>query len=304
MMRTNMKQLGMRAVVLLATAIPSSTAFAQYVGTSHPDDVPVATSGDSAAPPAGYVPTPKPSAAHPATIESNPAPAQANLPVERQNSFADSSVSSQTNLDEHRLAEAREADAGVVTHVDAPANGLAAGTLVKVKMMQSLSTERTQVGTEWTAELTEPVERNGRVFLPAGALVRGKVTDIHGGRRISGRASMHLEPNSVVLPDGSTLALHAQVIDTDLNHAVKVDDEGTILRRDHKAEEGSVLALTTGSGAVAGALVAGPPGALVGAGVGAGVSTALWLKEDRQADLPVNTRITLELTRPIIIGQQ
>jgi hypothetical protein len=171
-------------------------------------------------------------------------------------------------------------------------------------MLQGFSTKTTEEGSEWRAELMEPLMRDGRVLIPAGAVVRGKVTEVHGGRRISGKAGIHLQPIAVMMPDGTSMGLHAQVIDTDLYGSTVVDNEGTILHRDHKKEEAGVLALTTGSGAAAGAIVGGVPGALIGAGLGAGVSTVLWLKQDRQAEIPRNTQVTFELTRAMVLGQE
>jgi hypothetical protein len=95
--------------------------------------------------------------------------------------------------------------------------------------------------------------------------------------------------------------LHAQVIDTGEEGKVKVDGEGTILRRDHPKEMLAILSLTTGSGAVAGALIGGGVGAAVGAGLGAGVSTIMWLKEDRQTALPKNTAVVFSLTSPMMM---
>jgi hypothetical protein len=109
---------------------------------------------------------------------------------------------------------------------------------------------------------------------------------------------------SITMPDGLKYRIEAQVIDTDLYHSTKVDDEGTILRKDHVGETLAVMGLATGSGAAAGGLMAGPAGALIGAGVGAGVGTALWLKQDRQTDVPAGTRIAFALNQPIFIGNQ
>jgi hypothetical protein len=175
---------------------------------------------------------------------------------------------------------------------------------MKIRLRETLSTRFTPEGSEWSGDLIEPLVRDGQVLVPAGSLLRGKVTQVHGGKRIHGQAEIHLTTLSMTLPDGSTRGMHAQVIDTDLNHALRVDREGTILHRDHRAEEGGVLAVTVGAGAATGAVIAGVPGALVGAGVGAGVSGVLYLKEDKQAELPKGTIVTFELTRSMGFGQE
>lgn len=336
-MTTNQKRLG--SVIALAFALPASAAFGQMTGVSHPDDVPITTSSDGVRQPIVYVPTPAapasssytvtpttpPSAAPTFVVVPNP-PGLASAQNTWRTSPADATHPAGYDPDAHIAgdepitADAREhmvtsaganpqlvattadIDANVVTRVPGPANALPVGTLVKTRMLQAFSTKTTAEGSEWQAELTEPLMRDGRVLIPAGSVLRGKVTEVHGGRRISGQAGIHLLPLSVVLPDGQTLGMHAQVIDTNLYHSTTVDREGTILHRDHKKEEGGILALTTGSGAAAGAIMGGPAGALIGAGVGAGVSTVLWLKQDRQAELPRETQVTFELTRPILVG--
>jgi hypothetical protein len=43
----------------------------------------------------------------------------------------------------------------------------------------------------------------------------------------------------------------------------------------------------------------GVPGALIGAGVGAGISTVVWARQDRQADLPRDLGVVFCLTEPM-----
>ena len=309
----NTRRTGFGAAMLLALAIPGATvtaAFGQMTGVSHPDELPAATAPDSATLPLIYIPTPSPSPA----LQSRPTASPAALTTYDPNEYkpyAPLRTAKSFNPDEAIVGDAMprpdgtiDVDAGIVTRITGPSNRLPEGTLLHTRMLQSLSTQATDEGAEWRAELTAPVMRDGRVLLPAGAVLRGRVTEVHGGRRISGRALIHLETVSLGFPDGTSLGLHAQVVDTSLNNSTKVNEEGTILHRDHHVEQAAVLGLTAGSGAVAGAMVAGVPGALVGAGVGAGLSTVIWLKQDRQAELPKNTQVTFELTHSLSIGQE
>jgi hypothetical protein len=110
-----------------------------------------------------------------------------------------------------------------------------------------------------------------------------------------------LEPRTVTLPDGTQYALRAQAIDTDRWDAMKVDSEGTILRRERTKKTAAAIGLSAGGGMAAGAMMGGLPGALIGAGVGAGISTAVWLKEDRQAELHKNLGVVFSLTEPMSV---
>jgi hypothetical protein len=193
-----------------------------------------------------------------------------------------------------------DVDAQIVTSVPEREGEIAEGTLVRVKMREELSTATTTPGTKFTAEVVEAITNKGRVIIPIGSVLEGQVTEVHAGKRISGAASLHLEPRTVTLPDGTVYVIHAQLIDTTLN-SFNVDREGTLKRRDRTKETLGVAALATGGGAAAGAMLGGGVGALVGAGVGAGVSTAMWLKQERQATLSKDSRLVFSLTTPLIV---
>jgi len=275
------------AVVSLGLA---GTAMGQTTGVSHPEQVPILTNEDGIKQPVVYE-TAKPSAM------VVPAVAAPTEPV-----LSASVVNDNVKLVTRPGLNANDADANVVTRVAGPANLLPVGTTVKVKMAQALSTKSTIVGTKFMAELVQPVERDGRVLLPAGSIISGRVTEVHSGKRISGRASMRLMPQQVTLPDGTIYPLRAQLIDTDMYKAMKVDAEGTILHKGNQTGAAAGIGLSTGAGAASGAVFGGWPGAIIGAGVGAGVSTVVWLKQDRQAELPAGAGVTFMLTEGLLVG--
>jgi hypothetical protein len=138
------------------------------------------------------------------------------------------------------------------------------------------------------------------VIIPVGSILEGRVTEVHGGKRISGGALLHLETNNVTLPDGTHYIVHAQVIDTGKSE-FKVTDEGTLKKKDHAKETLAVMGGVTGAGAATGAVLGGGVGAVVGASIGAGVSTVIWLKQDRQATLPKDVQLVFSLTTPMIL---
>lgn len=287
-------RVGMTAAAV-ALALPVASR-AQYTGVSHPDDTPITNNPDTGTqvyqPKKTLVapePTLKPSPQIP--MDAMPAPVVVETrPVEPAMS--------------DRVAAKPDVDAGIVTRIPGPSNQLPIGTLMKVKLAENISTESTPTGMKFTAQLIQGMERDGRVLIPAGAVLSGSVTEIHGGKRISGAASVHLKTATMTLPDGTSYAVRGQVIDTDMFKVVRVDREGTIYRRDHAGKTAGTMALTTGSGVAAGALIGGVPGAVVGGAVGAGVSTIVWMKQDRQAELPSETTITFSLTEPLTVGNE
>ncbi len=283
-----MKPLHLAALFLLAAPV-----VAQQSGVSHPTE---------------------------STIDSTPAP-QATVPVvsapvmvvapAESGTRAQASASRTTSADEsspavtlkrHDLAKFEaDPDAGIVTEVPQKPNELSEGTLLRVRLKTSIETATTQPGSIFKAELTEPVQHMGRVVVPAGSTLEGRVTEVRGGKRFRGAALIHLQAERIILPDGTRMPVHAAVIDTDRYGSTRTDAEGNVIRKDHVKETLAVMSLTTGSAAAAGGVIGGVPGALVGAGIGAGVSTVWWLKQDRQTQLPVDTLVVMALTSPLEI---
>lgn len=190
-------------------------------------------------------------------------------------------------------------DTGIVTRVPSRPGEVPDGTLVKVKLTEELSTLTSAPGSTFSAEITEPVLRDGQVVVPAGSTLQGHITLVREGKRIGPSAALHLEAETITLPDGSQYALAARVIDTDSWDDTRVDHEGTILRKDHGKATAATTTLSAGAGMAAGAIVGGVPGALIGAGVGASVSTVVWARQDRQADLPEGLGVVFCLTEPM-----
>ena len=277
------------AAFVLAAAVPTFAQSAQpgRTGVSNPEPAVISTTDDSAAAPV-LTPRAKPSAAIPAA-----APAAAGTVYGAYVPYNGGAAGASANG-----TDADDLDSLIVINVPEREGELREGTLLKTQIMQSLSTQTTLQGTRFTAQLTEAVERNGRVILPVGSILEGRVTEVHGGRRIAGAAALHLETRDITLPDGTHYVVHAQLIDTGKSE-FKVTDEGTLKRKDHPKEMLAVAGGVTGAGAVAGAVLGGGVGAVVGAGIGAGVSTVLWLKQDRQATLPKDVSLVFSLTAPM-----
>ncbi len=282
------------AVLAAAITLPATAQTPnRMTGVSHPEPVPTNSAPMPPAPAATAATapdaTPQPEVYLPYNPTGAPLPAAETRPV------LTASVATP------KLTQHPDADADIVLRVPGPSNQLPVGTTIKVRINEALSTRSTVAGANFSAELIAPIIRDGRVLLPPGSILSGHITEVHGGKRISGRASMHLTPQQVTLPDGTVYPLHAQVIDTDLYKATKVDPEGTILRKGSKTGTATGIGLSTGAGAASGALLGGWPGAIIGAGVGAGVSTVVWLKQDRQTELPSGTGITFQLTAPVLV---
>ena len=306
------RKLGLRAAVFaVVAAVPAGAALGQTTGTSHPDEIPVTTSPEGIAQPVVYeapasgiviVPAVPLAAVNRPVVQASVA--RPVLVQERESGAAVSEASVAPRDTARQMHLRDDPDAGIVTRVPGPGNELPVGAMLKIRLRQGLTTNATTVGTVFTAALVDAVERDGHVLLPAGSTVQGKVTEVHAGKRSSGSGYLHLEPFSVTLPDGTRYELHAQVIDTSLYRTTKVDDEGTISRNSGGKGTAAAIGLSTGAGAAAGGVFGGWPGAIVGGVVGAGISTVVWLRQDRQAELPAGTEVVLGLTGALAVGTE
>ncbi len=305
------------AWMLAATAglAQSPAAADDRTGVSHPDSAVITVTPDTAATSSPASAPAKPSAAIPAA-DSSPvvygpyvpyrgAGAPAQSAAKAVDPDADIVTEATAGQDERRPLSATAAgtnsDAGIVTYVRSRPDEIPEGALVKVRLRENLSTLTTRPGTKFSAEVSEPLMRDGRVIVPVGSLLEGRVSWVRGGKRIGGPAAIHLDPRTITLPDGTQYVLRAQAIDTDHWDSVKVDSEGTIERKDHGKRTAAMISLSAGGGLAAGALIGGVPGAVVGAGVGAGVGTVVWLKEDRQEQLQKNLGVVFSLTEPMSV---
>ena len=71
---------------------------------------------------------------------------------------------------------------GVVMGVPSGPNELPIATMLHARLSETISTRETAAGTRFTAKLTADVLKHGRVMLPVGTIISGRVTQVHSGR--------------------------------------------------------------------------------------------------------------------------
>jgi hypothetical protein len=309
-------KLTMTSAAAAALLLIASPALAQTTGTSHPEALNDSITTNSASQPQAQTqsqphaqPAPhyiKPSPAVPmpsnATDDSEPIGLQTRQVSPAYTTPAPYEQPRQTQTartEQPRFVVTDDPNSGVVTEVATKPNELPAGALLRAQLVGPLSTKTSPVGTLFAASLSQEVLHRGRVILPAGSLIRGHVTAVHSGQRLTGGASIRLQPEDVLLPDGTTFKLAASVIDLDNASNSKVTNEGAIVRNEHPKTTLAIIGATTGAAAIAGAAIGGGVGAAIGAGIGAGAGTIVWLRQDRQETLPAGTKLVFSLDRPL-----
>lgn len=176
-----------------------------------------------------------------------------------------------------------------------------AGTTLMVRLDTTLATFSNRVGDPFQAKVTQPVVVNGSTLIPVGATVEGRVTKVNEPRRISGKPTIGILPEAVILPTGERYFLDATLVDTNIK-GTDVSAEGQYKGTGHDRRDTLELGGGTAGGMLVGGLIGGGPGVLIGGAVGASATTVHWLSKHRSATLPAGTELTLELNRPMAMG--
>ena len=136
---------------------------------------------------------------------------------------------------------------------------LPTGTTIRVRMTDSLTSGKAQIGDIFHGTLEEAIEVSGKEVYPKGADVTGKVSDVHTSGRLS-------EPGELDL----VLATIASG-----NRASSVETQPLIIKGEsHTKSNATKIGGGAALGAVIGAIAGGGKGAAIGTIAGAGAGTA------------------------------
>src|SRR5271166_3247881 len=176
---------------------------------------------------------------------------------------------------------------------------LPAGTSMKVKLDNTLATYSSKSGDPFSGRITEAVLLDGKPVIPIGATVEGRVTQARESRRVSGRPTITIFPETLIMPDGQRFTLNATLVDTNLRGGTDVNDEGQFKGKGHNGQDLTEIGMGTGAGMVIGGLADGGKGVVIGGAIGATATVVHWLSKKNSASLPAGTELVMELSRPM-----
>jgi hypothetical protein len=167
------------------------------------------------------------------------------------------------------------------------------GTNVTVALNETLSTRTNGPGDAFTATLQEPVlSADGQVVIPAGATVRGRVTQVQKSGRVGETAIMNLAFESVAF-GGTSYPLHASVVQANPERS----------SRESTGEQVGKVAAGAAAGAILGRVLGKNTSSTVkGAVIGAAAGTAIAMgTADVDAVLRSGSTMVIRLDAPVTI---
>jgi hypothetical protein len=312
-----LKSLLIGAFMVAASASLAAQQASPYEGTSNPpaDDTIITSTPPAPAPAPVPPPAAKPSPAPSDFAQPAPAlyPAQSQYQGQ-QAPVVRSALSSPEDGTDNGLVEiapdassqpalnrrpATDPDGDIVHPAPLAPGEIGEGTTIRVRLLDRLSTTESKDGDPFRSRVASDVLQDGQVLIPTGAEIDGKVINVSTGS-LGGHGSMRLNPETVILPNGSRYKLYAQVSGTP-GSGTRVGSEGAINPGSHIKRDSIEYGGGVGAGVVAGAAIGGPVGALTGSLVGAGLVTVHLLVNHPQAHLEEGTVLLFTLTEPLYL---
>jgi hypothetical protein len=167
-------------------------------------------------------------------------------------------------------------------HVTIPA-----GTVITVRMTDSIDSSRNRPGEEFAATVDAPIVVDDRIVVRRGADARVRLVESRSAGRMTGQSELQVELVGLAI-GGQTYAAESGVV------------------QKAGASRGKRTAATVGGGAALGTLIgaiAGKgKGAAIGAAVGAGAGTAVQAStKGQQVQIPAETKLDFTLKAPLTV---
>lgn len=217
-------------------------------------------------------PLPQSAAPPPASVASNAPPSMPSSPPAGQPVFTPAPAAPAVASQPHTIT-------------------LQSGTVVNIRLLDTLSSDKNSSGDSFRASLTSPLVVDGFVIADKGSSVSGEVVSADRAGRVKGRAALALALSTINTTDGQQIRIQTDNVDREANASKKAD--------------AAKIAVGAGLGALIGGLAGGGKGAAVGAGAGGAAGTGVVLGTRGSAvTIPSETALTFRLTSPVTITEQ
>jgi len=164
---------------------------------------------------------------------------------------------------------------------------LAAGTAVRVQMIDPIDSDKNHAGDQFHASLASPIVIGGDVIVPAGADVYVRLEDASSAGRLAGRSELGVVLSRLDF-QGKSYSLET----------TEVTQTGSSRGKSTAVKIGGGAAI----GAALGAIIGGGKGAAIGAGVGgAGGTAAAAATKGQQVHIASEAKLDFTLQQPVTV---
>ena len=159
-----------------------------------------------------------------------------------------------------------------------------AGTVVTVRMIDSIDADITGAGERFRASIDDPISVDGKIVIPRGADATVQVMRVEQSGTVRGSDEVALKLYDITV--------NGQAYELATNYAeIKGDGKGGKTTRN--AAIGGV------GGAIIGGIIGGGKGAAIGAGAGAGTGVAVAAARGTKLKIPSESRLDFVLRSPL-----
>ena len=237
----------------------------QQPAAQQPAAQPAAQPAPAAAPPAE--PAPREAAAPPSAQPASPAPRRASTTPKQAPAAPKATEPAVTTAGEAKPAAVVPAAPKQVTEAQPAAapppapkvTWIPSGTRFEIRLEAPISSADNKAGDTFRGTLDQDLEADGKVVVPKGSAVKGKIIDVKQPGRVEGRAAMSIALTEIEVGKTS-YPIQTNTLAFEAEKSTKKD--------------ATKIGIGAAAGAIIGAIAGGGKGAAIGAAVGGGAGTA------------------------------
>jgi hypothetical protein len=161
-----------------------------------------------------------------------------------------------------------------------------ADTPIRLRMIDSINSDKTNVGDTYRASVEAPIVVDNRTVVPKGTDATVRIAQVEQGGVIQGSEEIALVLDAITV-NGRQYKVDSQ------NASVASESRG--------AENAKVIGGGAVLGAIIGAIAGGGKGAAIGAATGAGAGVAVQAIRGQKIEIPSETLLEFRLSQPLYI---
>ena len=175
-----------------------------------------------------------------------------------------------------------------------------AGTTLRVRLNQTVSSKTSKIGDRVTATTVDPIySSNGVLVIPQGSTVSGRIDAVTPAAKGGKPGSIDMRFTQIATPNSTKRVINGMLTDL-VADKTRSDTEGTTAAKPMRHRKLIFIGGGTAGGAVLGGAIGGGKGALIGALLGAGGGyLGQKLTKGPEAEVPVGTEFGVYLSQGI-----